>query len=97
MLKLKKISKESYDEPKLGGTYLPTVSLDTKQVPEIKDWEVGETYHVVLAIKQTSKSQNESNGNKTTSAYFEVTGYKVLDHEMSDDDLETMQGEALKK
>lgn len=33
------------------------LSLDSEDLPEIKDWKVGETYEVTLKIKQISASK----------------------------------------
>jgi len=99
MLKLKNIPVESYEENmKLdSGKYLPTLYFDEKQVPEIKDWEVGEEYDVVLRLKQTSKNENELEPDENNlNAGFNIVAYKVLDSEMSDADLEKLQAEALK-
>ena len=95
MLKLKKIptakNHEGMDMPMMGE-YPPTLHLTGKQVPEIKDWDVGEEYEMVVRVKQTSKSENKDG---MVDASFEVTAYKAMD-EMSDSDMEYMQAEGLK-
>lgn len=93
MLKLKKIPTEKYDNNGLDKPYLPSLSLDSVQVPEIKDWKVGETYRIVMDIKQTSMSQYKDD---KANASFDIIAYKTEDLENIDDaDLEDMQGEAL--
>lgn len=92
MLKLKKIPTEKWDNKGLDAPYFPGVNFDTKQIPEIKEWEVGETYQIVLEIKQTSKSEDKEG---KVNASFDITGYKVLDGEIDDADLEEMQAKGL--
>ncbi len=95
MLKLKKIKSGKkvigLDMPMMDS-YPPTVHLNDTQVPEIKDWDVGETYQIVMDVKQTSKSEDK-NGNVNSS--FEVVGYKPVEDDMSDSDLEDLQGKAM--
>lgn len=31
----------------------PSIGFDTGELPEVKDWKVGEEYEVILRIKQT--------------------------------------------
>lgn len=95
MLKLKKIPIEKNDmDMPMMGKYPPTVHFNDSQVPEIKDWSVGKTYQVVLEIKQTSMNQNKD---KSVDANFEVVAYKCVEdsEDMSDEDIEKLQGKAL--
>ncbi len=99
MLKLKKIpitDNKNLDSGLIRNDYIssPSLSLNDKQVPEIKDWQVGETYTIVLEIKMVSMSAYDKSG---TSGSFDIIKYKVMDdiEDMSDADLEEMQGEAL--
>ena len=99
MLKLKKIEAEkAQDYPEVGARFLPTLYLDSKQVSEIRDWEVGEEYTLVIKVKQTGKNENdkEKDGKvNSVRADFDIVGYKVLNDEMSDADLEEMQAKGL--
>lgn len=92
MLKLKKIPTEKWDNKLSDMPYSPSVNFDTKQIPEIKDWEVGETYQVVFEIKQMNKSENKDG---MVNAGFDILGYKILGEDMSDTDIEEMQAEGL--
>lgn len=65
------------DEPM--ADYPPTLCLDSKNLPEIKDWKVGQTYEVSLKIKQTSMSTSEREGGESrTHADFVIEAIKVL-------------------
>lgn len=103
MLKLKKIQSEKIDMVEEGRRYLPTLYLDSKQVPEIKDWEVGETYHVILELRQTSKNENDTEKDgkvNSVSAQFDIVAYKPMEmekdmDEMTDEEIEEMQGKVM--
>lgn len=76
--------------------YLTSVNFDSVQIPEVKDWDVGEEYTIVLKVKMTNKSQyQEGEKNQKTNAGFEVEAYKALDDDYSDADLEELQGKGL--
>jgi hypothetical protein len=49
--------------------YYPSIYLSSKDLKEIKDWEVGKNYKVVLEIKQKSKSED---ADKAISASFDI-------------------------
>jgi len=53
------------------------LTLSDKDLPEIKDWQVGQTYTVILTVKQTSLNQNEMDGQQNVSANFEVMSAKA--------------------
>ena len=38
---------------------MPTVSLDAEDLPEIKDWRVGEKYKLELEVEQVSASKDD--------------------------------------
>lgn len=93
MLKLKKIIPEKWDNKLMDAPYSPSINFDDKQVPEIKDWQVGETYTLILEIKQTSKNENKDG---SVNAGFDILAYKELnDGEYTDAEIEAMQGKAL--
>lgn len=95
MLKLKKIQTESYNDYPLEHAYFPYLTLNSKQISELKDWEVGETYQIILEIKQKSKSESETKDLSVINSTFDITAYKVISGDISDADLEEMQGLAL--
>lgn len=96
MLKLKKIEAEKYPEyPEQGARFLPTIYLDSRQIAEIRDWEVGEEYTLILKVKQTSKSENdkEKDGKvNSVRAEFDVIAYKAIS-----EDYENMSSEDFKE
>ena len=53
-----------------------TVHLDSKTLPDIRNWEVGKTYTVELKIRQTSYIAEEDN---RVSAGFEIVSVKAED------------------
>lgn len=74
---------------------MPTIRFDDKQLPEIKDWEVGKEYRIVLTVKQIAKRQGEEypgfnmDGtkkapDKTISATFKVEDVEVEPEPESD-------------
>lgn len=49
--------------------HYPSLYLGLKDIPEAKDWEIGETYKVLLTLKMTGLSErSEGQGN----ADFEI-------------------------
>lgn len=55
----------------------PTLSLNEHDLPEIKSWKVGETYHLEMDVKLVSQS-NDSMDNGMN-ARFEVQNVQVDD------------------
>ncbi len=47
----------------------PFIHLSSKELPELKKWEVGKTYKIILEIKQKSMSEDS---NKEISASFDI-------------------------
>ena len=101
-LKKIKVSKpEEMDSPMAGPSrhyYPPSFSIDSEQMPEIKNWKVGNTYRLEIEVVQKSLESNE----KSTSARFDIVAYKNLGKpksidEMTDTEFEEYQGESLDK
>jgi len=92
--KLKKVKPEKNGMPEVKSKeYFPSVHFDSKTLPEIKDWEVGEEYVVVMKLKQTSYSEHENDKENTADASFDIVEIGVLDKE---DNNETDDEEDLK-
>ena len=97
---LKKIEahehKATADEPKYT-MYPPSFSVAGMQMPEIKNWEVGKRYVLVIEVEQKSKSKDE----KEIRGTFDIVAYKHLKEktpeEMDDKEFEEYQGEMLSK
>lgn len=77
---------------------LPTISLDSNQVKEIKDWDPPEKYRLVIDIKQTSKNVGKDG---KVRADFDITAYKYIPKkgvlEMDDEEFEEEEGKQLEK
>lgn len=108
MLKLKtiKIKKPDYNGDKPISmedemmSYPPSFSANEKQIPEIADWKVGEEYTLVVKIKMKSMSSYDNGTKKSTNASFDVVAYSApdsYDEDMSDEDLEELQGKVFSK
>ena len=75
----------------------PSFYTNDEQIPELKHWEVGEKYRLVVDVIQKSKEEVE----KSTSARFEIVGYKYMPHksmdEMTDKEFAEYQDEMMSK
>lgn len=69
----KKVSKKGY-AMMADALYEPKPHLDVtdKDVSDLKNWKVGDTYKLEVTVKMTSLSTNEYNGEKTVRACFDV-------------------------
>lgn len=101
-MKLKKIpvkeSKEMMDSvPHEMGMYPPSFYVGSKQIPEIKNWEVGETYQLVIEVVQKSKTENDMGVDSS----FDIVAYKYLPkkkvEDMNDEEFGEYQGEVMSK
>lgn len=84
---------EVFDRPAL---FPPSFNVDSKQMPEIKRWEVGHTYHLEIEIKQTSKYQNQRNH---TDAGFDIVAYRVVKKsiaDLTDEEMNAKAGKAMR-
>lgn len=80
----------------LDPMFPPSLHFSGKQVPEIKKWEVGEKYRMIVEVEQTSKNENKDG---TVSASFDVVAYKPLGSNyetMDDDEIEEEMANAYK-
>lgn len=75
------LNRAKYVAPK------PSISLSSKDLPEIADWKVGNTYEIILTVKQTELRQgdeyddwdeNGSKSSKTTHARFKILKVKPV-------------------
>lgn len=100
MPKLKKIpvrkSTPALDmEMDLDPMFPPSFHVTSKQMPEIKSWEVGEKYRLEIEVEQTGKRASKGSH---TNADFEITGYRVVEKDyskMSDEEFEEEETKAL--
>ena len=60
--------------------WLPNISFSAKELPEIKEWKVGNEYEMTIKVKMTSFSKNErtlmggSESKENTNASFDILG-----------------------
>ena len=98
-IKLKKIPVNGKSDidiyPPTHRSYPPQFDVDDMQMPEIKDWEVGHKYRLIIDIEQTSKNENEDR----VSGNFNIIAYKYLKpktiEEMTDKEFGEYSGESL--
>lgn len=55
----------------------PHFSISTEHLPEAKKWKIGETYYVLLELKQTDLSIHSNKEEEHGHAGFEITGVEV--------------------
>lgn len=74
-LKIPKPTKSQDTVVSLRSMYR-TIRFDVKELPDIKDWEIGKTYYVGLKLKQVGKEAFSSTQKDENwmSAEFEIHG-----------------------
>ena len=56
----------------------PMFSIGVEHLPEAKKWRIGETYHVLLEVKQTGISMHKTEGEKDRGhVSFDITGIET--------------------
>lgn len=106
-IKLKEIKVESMQEKPMvevesEGDFMhcPYLYVNDRQIPEIKKFEVGESYEMIIRVTPRSKDEHESTSDERSSVELAVTAYKVIEKksmdDMSDEEFGEYQGEALK-
>lgn len=105
-LKLKKIpvsEKSSHHGiEEMVSVYPPSFHITDKQMQEIKDWEVGGKYRLVIEIEQTYKSESvKDDGSVAIGGDFNIIKYKYLPEktidEMNDKEFGEYQGKEFSK
>lgn len=97
-VKLKKIKVEKPDNVDAEPLHwrLPHFSVTEDQMPEVKSWEVGNKYRMIVEVEQTEKSDREGD---PVRGEFRLVAYKPLPNksldEMTDDEFAELQGEML--
>jgi hypothetical protein len=83
--KKKKMAKgyaKGLSEPAEYSQMPPTISLSTKDVPELSKWKVGGKYKLTIEVEQTSMSKgDEYDMSREDNSYhgrFKVTDVKVV-------------------
>jgi hypothetical protein len=57
---------------------LPSFSLSTKDLPDIKNWSVGQKYKLEIEVEQTEMSMNEYAPGAPLSARFRILKVKNI-------------------
>ncbi len=57
----------------------PTISLDSKCLPEIKDWKVGKNYEIHLKVREVGVHEDSFDNKKQLHATFEIIKAEVCD------------------
>lgn len=65
----------------MDDKFYPKFTIGLDDFPEAGDWKVGETYEVVLTVKQIAKNQDKSGG----SATFEIRKIETDDEEEAEE------------
>lgn len=69
--------------PTVDRQMLPSFSLTTKDLPEIKDWKVGGVYYLRIKVEQISLGKGDSewsnpkSNDKTMNARFQMIGIEA--------------------
>lgn len=96
-IKLNKIKHEPMKGLDMPMSMNPMFHVSDKEMPEIKNWEVGNKYKLVIEVEQKSKSEDEMG----VHAGFEIVAYKHLKdkslEEMSDKEFGEYQSKVMSK
>lgn len=104
--KLNKVKPEKGGEPVSSKEYFPNIYLKAKDLPEIKEWEVGEDYYLLLKVTMRSKEEYETSNEERCSASFDIKEIgsvegknKMEDEEdeYEDEDSELTKAQLMKK
>lgn len=69
----------------------PSLFLNAEELPEVKNWEVGNEYTLLVTVKQTGKDIHEYNKKKSISAHFEICKIKPVDSSASSKDFKEFE------
>ena len=98
-LKLKKIKVSEKGEKMMTeespAMFPPSFHVDSKQMSEVEDHEVGSKYKFVIEVELKSKSERE----KTISSSYDIVAYRELKkkkpQDMNDEEFEEHQGDVM--
>ena len=96
-IQLNKIKPESFgDFEMVLDEFLPHLSLNSDQVPELFNWEVDGQYRLIIDIVQNNKDKDPLNKVRSS---FTIIGYKVVEdtpiEKMTDKEFGEHQGKVL--
>ena len=78
---MKTIRPETMSDMSPEKEWYPHLDLSSDEIPEIKKWEVGKNYKIVLEVRQVSKREDKD---KKISACLEVRKVGVNNPEYKD-------------
>lgn len=78
--KVKTTKREVFSSDDISGKpkvkeIFPSIHLSEKNIPEIKDWQVGIDYVVTFRLRQTEKIQRKD---EPARADFDITEYELV-------------------
>lgn len=56
----------------MGIDTRPSVHLSVKEIPQLKSWKVGQTYKVMMQLKQTAMQEGGYDGKQPLSGDFRI-------------------------
>ena len=77
-------------EMAMPGGMLPSFSLNAKDLPAIKNWQVGKRYRLEIEVEETEMGINEYQEGQPMTARFRI--HKVKDISLSDHDMKARKG-----
>lgn len=105
--KLRKIQPQTFDEmhgmesKPVEKKFLPKLNVNEEQMPEIKKWETGKDYYILVKVNQTGKRDEKDS---LVSAEFDITHYMDMTakfnkkiEDMDDNEFSEHQSEMLDK
>lgn len=99
--KLKEVKSEKHDSLSEIAESYPGFYLNAKTLPEIRDWEVGEDYYIVVKATMRSKEKYENEDKKSCSGSFDIKEIGVVededDYEEDYEDEDLTKAELMKK
>ncbi len=80
----------------MAHNFKPSIHLDEKDLPAIRDWEVGQKYVLILEVEQTGKNINKHDGKKNMSAGFEIQKISTPKKKFNEQTMEAFRKGTLK-
>lgn len=80
--------------------YQPPLVLKDSQLPQLRNWKVGNTYHLMVEVEQLSLDAPNADGfndSKQWTARFQVKSVKAIDAKNDTMDDKKAKSEALKR
>lgn len=99
---LKKVKGEKYglcnEKAMKNKRILPTISFTEEDLPEIKDWKVGDKYFLVMEVEQISLRQgSEWQGEEDDKAKETRATFKILSVGVNEGETESYEEEYARK